>query len=189
MSRRQALVGELAAATYAAVVLGVVLAPALLLLTADRGGTAFTLQALDLLAASAVVGLPYAIVAQRRLRRQSTVTRGRTDVWLAAVQGLVVLSLAASLLLALMLHLSRSVQDVFADQEWSLLVLWAGGQVVAVVLAEVTERAAFHWLVREVRPGSASPADEPSPAGAAPARPADSRASPGDRTRPVEASD
>ena len=69
-----------------------------------------------------------------------------TDAWLAAVQALSVLALLSSLLLALMLLLAAPLQVVLADSELLLVALWAGGQLLAVALAEVTERASFRWL-------------------------------------------
>ena len=144
-SRR--LVAEAAAAGYALAVLAVVVAPAVVLVLAGAGGgLGVTRQGLDLTVTSAVVGLGYAVVALRRLRRQGTAERSRTDAWLAAAQALSVLALLSSLLLALLLLLAAPLQVVLADQEIPLVALWAGGQLLAVALAEVTERASFRWL-------------------------------------------
>lgn len=144
-SRR--LLAEAAAGGYALAVLVVVVAPAVVLVLAGaRGGLGVTGQGLDLTAASALVGLAYAAVALRRLRRQGSPERSRTDAWLAAAQALSVLALLSSLLLAVMLLLAAPLQVLLADAEKPLVALWAGGQLLAVGLAELTERASFRWL-------------------------------------------
>ena len=144
-SRR--LVAEAAAAAYALAVLVVVVAPAaVLVLAGARGGLGVTRQGFDLTVTSGLVGSAYAAVALRRLRRQETAERSRTDAWLAAAQALSVLALLSSLLLALMLLLAAPLQVVLADSELPLVALWAGGQLLAVAVAEVTERASFRWL-------------------------------------------
>lgn len=147
---RRRVVREGAAAGYALVALGVVVAPALVLSdAAARGGIAPSLQALDLVVLSAAVGAGYAVVAYRRLRRQSTETRSRANVWIAAAHALVTLALLASVLLAVVLHGLGPFRAPLAAQETTLLLLWAGVHLVAVVAAEGTERFVFRWLTAE----------------------------------------
>lgn len=157
MTRRR-LLTEAAAAAYALAVVAVVVAPAVVLVLAGaRGGLGVTRQGFDLTVASGLVGLAYAVVALRRLRRQGTPERSRTDAWLAAAQALSVLALLSSLLLALMLLLAAPLQVVLADAELPLVALWVGGQLLAVGLAELTERASFRWLAA----GRASSSPDP----------------------------
>ncbi|MGY1824881.1 hypothetical protein [Blastococcus sp. SYSU DS0541] len=156
-------VREGAAALYGLAALAVVVAPALIIdSTATGGGVAPTWQALDLLAVSAVLGLGYGIVCFRRLRRQSTETRSRPNAWIAAGHALVALALLSSLLLAVVLHELGSLQAPLAGQEWSLLALWGGVQLVAIVVAEAVERGVFRWLVGPERRAQAA-----APGGAA----------------------
>lgn len=139
---REGLVG-----VYALAAFGVVVAPALVLWnSAARGGIAPSLQALDLVVVSTVVGLGYAVVAYRRLRRQSTETRSRANTWIAAVHALVVLALLASALLAVVLHGLGIFRAPLAEEETPLLLLWALVHVAAVAVAEGVERAVFRWL-------------------------------------------
>jgi hypothetical protein len=147
--RKRRVFGRVTAVVYAAAVAAVVVAPAVvLLLAADGGGITSTLQGFDLVLVSSLVGLPYAVLAHRRVRRQSTAARSRIDVWIAALHALVVLALMASLLLALVLLLLAPHQEPIADLELPLILVWAGVQLVAVGLAEVTDRAVFRWLAR-----------------------------------------
>ena len=154
-------VREGAAAAYGLAALGVVVAPALILdSTAAGGGVAPTWQALDLLAVSALLGLGYGIVCYRRLRRQSTLTRSRPNAWIAAVHALVALALLSSVLLAVVLHQLGSLQAPLAGQEWTLLLLWGGVQLVAIAVAEAVERGVFRWLTApERRVAAGDPAD------------------------------
>lgn len=153
-------VREGAAALYGLAALAVVVAPALIIdSTATGGGVAPSWQALDLVAVSAVLGLGYGVVCSRRLRRQSTETRSRANAWIAAVHALVALALLSSLLLAVVLHELGSLQAPLAGQEWSLLTLWGGVQLVAIVVAEAVERRVFRWLVRPEGRAQAGPPD------------------------------
>jgi hypothetical protein len=158
-------VREGAAAVYGAAAAAVVVAPALILdSTATGGGVAPSWQALDLLAVSAVVGLGYGVVCYRRLRRQSTMTRSRPNVWIAAVHALVALALLSSVLLAVVLHELGSMQAPLAGQEWTLLALWGGVQLVAVAVAEGVERGVFRWLTSPERRALAGHGERPVPA-------------------------
>ncbi len=158
-------VREGAAAGYGVVAVVVVVAPALIIdSTATGGGVAPSWQALDLLAVSAVLGLGYGILCYRRLRRQSTMTRSRPNVWIAAMHALVALALLSSVLLAVVLHQLGSLQAPLAGQEWSLLVLWGGVQAGAIAAAEVVERGVFRWLTSPERRAAAGHGRRPMPA-------------------------
>ena len=160
-------VREGTAVAYGLAALAVVVAPALIIGSAAAGGgVAPTWQALDLLAVSGVLGVGYGVVCARRLRRQSTLTRSRADVWIAAVHALIALALLSSVLLAVVLHELGSLQAPLAGQEWTLLLLWGGLQLVAVVVAEAVERAVFRWLTRPERVASAGGAGTPPEAAA-----------------------
>lgn len=163
--RVEGVVREGAAAVYAAVAFGVVVAPALILdSTARGGGVAPSWQALDLLAVSAVLGLAYAVVCYRRLRRQATMTRSRPNVWIAAANALVALGLLSSVLLAVVLHELGSMQAPLAGQEWTLLALWGGVQAGAIAIAEAVERGVFRWLTAPERRAAAGHGQPPVPA-------------------------
>ena len=144
---RRRAVSEVSAAAYAIGAFVVVVAPAVVLRdSAARGGIAPSLQALDLLVTSSAVGLAYAVVAYRRLRRQSTQTRSRANTWIAAAHALVALALLASVLLAVVLHGLGAFRAPLAQQETPLLLLWALTHLAAVAAAEGVERAVFRWL-------------------------------------------
>jgi hypothetical protein len=163
--RAAGAVREGTAVAYGLAAAGVVVAPALIIdSTAAGGGVAPTWQALDLLAVSAVLGVGYGIVCFRRLRRQSTMTRSRADVWIAAGHALVALALLSSVLLAVVLHQLGSLQAPLAGQEWTLLLLWGGVQLLAVVAAEAVERGVFRWLTSPERRATAGSGQRPLPA-------------------------
>lgn len=158
-------VREGAAALYGLAALGVVVAPALIIdSTATGGGVAPSWQALDLLAVSAVLGLGYGIVGYRRLRRQSTMTRSRPNVWIAAVHALMALALLSSVLLAVVLHALGNMQAPLAGQEWTLLALWGVVQLLAIAVAEAVELAVFRWLTSPERRAAAGHGARPVPA-------------------------
>ena len=78
----------------------------------------------------------------------------RADMWIAAFDALVVLALAATLLPAVVLWGFADEHASIADRGYPVVALWAGVQLVAVALAEVTGRAVFWWL----EPHDADPA-------------------------------
>ena len=158
-------VREGTAAAYGVAAAALVAAPAAILdSTAAGGGVAPTWQALDLLAVSVVLGMGYGVVSFRRLRRQATMTRSRPNVWIAALHALVALALLSSLLLAAVLHQLGSLQAPLAGQEWTLLVLWGGVQVLAIAAAEGVERGVFRWLTSPERRAAAGHGERPVPA-------------------------
>jgi sterol desaturase/sphingolipid hydroxylase (fatty acid hydroxylase superfamily) len=82
----------------------------------------------------------------RRLRDEERVAVRRADLWIAAVDALVVLALSATLLLIAILHGFAGEHATLADRGFPVMALWAGIQIVAVVLAELTGRIVFWWL-------------------------------------------
>ena len=168
MSRRvraRQTVREGAAAFYGLAALGVVVAPALIMdWTATGGGVAPSWQAWDLVAVSGVLGLGYGVRCYRRLRRQSTMTRSRPNVWIAAMHALVALALLSSVLLAVVLHQLGDMQAPLAGQEWTLLALWGVVQLLAIAVAEAVELAVFRWLTGPERRVAAGHGARPVPA-------------------------
>ena len=131
---------------YAIIDFVVILAPALAFkLASDRGGLGDT-KGMDLVVASAVLGSVHAVVAGRRLRREEHTATRRADIWIAAVDALVVLALAATLLPAVVLWGFAEEHASIANRGHPVVALWAGTQLVAIVLAELTGRAVFRWL-------------------------------------------
>ena len=144
MSRR--LVDEIGPPVYAALDFTVILAPSIAAkLASDRGGMGDT-EGIDLIAASFVLGIAHALVAWSRLRFEKRVAVRRADMWIAAVDALVVLALGATLLLVAILYGFADEHASLADRGYPVVVLWAGIQVAAIALAEVTARVVFRWL-------------------------------------------
>lgn len=143
MSRR---FDAIAPPVYAAVDFAVIVAPALAFkLASDRGGLGDA-KGMDLVVASAVLGAVHAIIAGSRLWVEEHVAVRRADMWIAAVDALVVLALAATLLPAVVLWGFADEHASIAHRGYPIVVLWAGVQLVAVALAEVTGRVVFWWL-------------------------------------------
>jgi hypothetical protein len=168
VSRRHGL--EVAGvAVYAIVDWLVIMAPALAIeFAGDRGGLGDT-EGLDLLGASAVIATIHAIVAARRLRDEERMAVRRADVWIASIDALVVLALATTLLVLVGLVSFPDEHAALANRGYPVVLLWAGLQIVAVVLAEVTGRLVFRWLEpREVvTDDAAGDPDESAPRQAA----------------------
>lgn len=143
---RRQLVDAIAPPLYAAIDFLVILAPALAVkLAADRGGMGDT-KGLDLLVASAVLGGVHAVVAGGRLLSEERTAVRRADMWIAAVDALVVLTLAATILPIVVLWGFADEHASIANQGFPVVALWGGVQLVAVVLAETTGRVVFRWL-------------------------------------------
>jgi hypothetical protein len=143
---RHQLADAIAPPIYAAVDFLVILAPALAVKVAsDRGGMGDT-RGLDLLIASALLGAAHAVVAGSRLRSEERTAVRRADMWIAAVDALVVLTLAATILPVVVLWGFADEHASLANRGYPVVVLWAGVQFVAVVLAETAGRVAFWWL-------------------------------------------
>lgn len=131
---------------YAVVDFIVIIAPALAFkLASDRGGLGDT-KGMDLVVASALLGSVHAVIAGRRLRWEEHTAERRADIWIAAIDALVVLALAATLLPAVVLWGFAEEHASIANRGYPVVVLWTGTQLVAVALAELTGRAVFRWL-------------------------------------------
>jgi hypothetical protein len=131
---------------YALVDWLVIMAPSLAIkVAADRGGMG-TSTGLDLIIASAVVATPHALIAARRLRAEERLAVRRTDVWIAAVDALVVLALATTSLVLVIFVGFAEEHAILAERGFPVVALWVGLQLVAVALAELTARRVFRWL-------------------------------------------
>jgi hypothetical protein len=119
----------------------VLVAPALLLNTEVLDAGAGSLDD-DILAASVLVGAGHAVLAWRRLRAEPQ----RTSRLIAALNGLVVLALVASLLLLAVLVKFPDEHLTLDQREAPLVVMWAGIQLVAVGLAEAAARGTYRWI-------------------------------------------
>lgn len=138
----------LAALGYAAVDVAVVMAPSLVLaLAANKGGLEDS-HGIDLVVASAAVGVPHAAVAFRRLVAERRSAKAALDVWVAAVDALAVLGVGSTLLLIVVLGGFADAHAVLVNRGWSVVWLWLGVQLIAVGLAELTARLTFRWLER-----------------------------------------
>jgi hypothetical protein len=143
---RRSTIERWAPPLYAVVDLLVIMAPSIALkLTADRGGMGET-TGLDLVVTSLVIGLVHARLAGRRLLDEERMAVRPADVWIAAVDALVVLAVGATVLLIAVLHAFVDDHAALANRGYPVFVLWAGVQLVAVALAEGTARAVFWWL-------------------------------------------
>lgn len=146
---RRHLVDHVAPPIYAAVDFAAIMAPALYLkVAADRAGLGEA-QGVDLLLASAVIGTVHAVLAWSRLRSEKRIARRRADLWIAAIDALVVLALGATLLLIAVLHGFFAEHASLADRGYPVVALWIGIQLVAVTAAEATGWFVFWWLEPE----------------------------------------
>jgi hypothetical protein len=131
---------------YALVDWVVIMAPSLAIkVAADRGGMG-TSTGLDLIIASAVVATPHALIAARRLQVEERLAVRRADVWIAAVDALVVLALATTSLVLVIFVGFAEEHALLAERGFPVVALWVGLQLVAVGLAELTGRFVFWWL-------------------------------------------
>jgi hypothetical protein len=143
---RRQLVDAIAPPVYAVIDLLVVIAPAIAIkIASDRGGMGDA-KGLDLLAASTLLGLIHALIAGRRLRSEERTAVRRADMWIAAVDALVVLTLAATVLPVVVLWGFSEEHASIARRGFPVVALWVGVQLVAIALAEVTGRVVFWWL-------------------------------------------
>lgn len=141
---------RVAAASYAAVDLGVLMAPSLVLAFAAHKGGLPDWHGMDLVVASAMVGAVHAAIAFRRLVHEGRTAVRRSDVWIAAADALVVLALGATVLLIVVLGGFANEHAVLVNRGWAVVWLWVGVQVTAIALAEASGRFVFRWLERAV---------------------------------------
>ena len=137
---------EVAAITYAVVDAAVIMAPSIVLAVSARQGGLPGSHGLDLVAASLVIAVVDGVIAYGRLRGETRVAERRADVWIAALDSLVVLALGATLLMIAILGGFAEEHATIINEGWPVLALWVGVLLVAVTLAEVTGRVVFRWL-------------------------------------------
>ena len=143
---RRQVVDAIAPPVYGAIDFLVIFAPAVALkIASDRGGMGDT-KGLDLVVAGTVLGVTHAVVAGSRLRSEERTAVRRADMWIAAIDALVVLTLAATVLPVVVLWGFADEHASIANRGYPVVALWAGVQFVAVVLAEITGRVVFRWL-------------------------------------------
>ena len=142
---RQSLL-RVAIVAYAFVDWLVIMAPSLAVkLAADRGGLGDS-KGLDLIFASLAIATPHAVIAGRRLRYEERTAVWRADIWIAAIDALVVLALSTTLLILVVLAVFAEEHAAIANRGFPIVVLWIGLQLVAVALSEATGRFVFWWL-------------------------------------------
>ena len=143
---RRQLVDRIAPPIYGAIDFAVIMTPAFAMKVAsDRGGMGDA-DGLDLLIASALLGVVHAGIASARLRHEEHTAVRRADMWIAAVDALVVLALAATVLPLAVLWGWADEHASIANHGYPVVLLWAGVQVTAVVVAEIIGRVVFWWL-------------------------------------------
>jgi len=131
---------------YGVIDLLVILAPAVTVkFASDRGGLGDT-NGVDLLLASMVIGGLHATIASSRLHSEERIALRRADMWIAAADALVVLTLAASILPIVVLWGFADEHASMANGGYPVVALWTGITLVAVILAECTGRVVFWWL-------------------------------------------
>lgn len=136
-----------ALAAYAGADFAVILAPALVVYSAGRrGGGLAPAHGSDLLVAGTLLGALHAALAWRWLRAHHRSAVRWVDAWIAAVNALVLLALAATLLLVAVLVGFAEQHAVLASRGHPVVALWIGVQFVAVMLAAATGRQVFRWL-------------------------------------------
>jgi hypothetical protein len=143
---RRQLVDRIAPPIYGAVDFAVILTPAFSMkIASDHGGMGDT-DGLDLIVASTLLGAVHAVIASARLRSEERIAVRRADMWIAAMDALVVLTLAATVLPLAVLWGFADEHASIANHGYPVVALWAGVQLVAVALAEATGRVVFWWL-------------------------------------------
>lgn len=143
---RRATVDRVAPPIYAALDFAVIVAPSLAVkAAADRGGMGGT-QGMDLVVASTLLGAGHGVLAWSRLRSEERTAVRRGDLWIAAVDSLVVLALGATLPIIAVLYGFADEHASLADLGYPVVALWAGLQLLAVGAAEATGRLVFWWL-------------------------------------------
>jgi hypothetical protein len=100
----------------------------------------------DILVATVAVGALQTLLVLSRLRQDRWTSTSRARVFIASLDGLVVLALSASLLLLVILLWFPDEHVTLASRGFPVTTLWAGIQAVAVLLAEVTARLVLRWL-------------------------------------------
>jgi hypothetical protein len=107
----------------------------------------------DILVASLAVAAFNAAVSWERLLYEERAARERLHVWIASLNALVALALGATVLVVFVLLFFPDEHASLADRGFPVIILWAGTQLVAVLLAEATARLCFGYL----EPGAPRP--------------------------------
>lgn len=137
--------------TFSSLHVMVAMLPATVLaVAADKGGLPDA-HGVDLLLASAVVGVAHAVVVRRRLL--SELREGTTflDAMLAEFNALVVLAVAATGLFFVVLGGLASEHSAMVNQGWPVIGLWVSVLLGAVVVAELVRTGVLRWLAAEDR--------------------------------------
>ena len=144
-------IDRIAPPVYAVIDFAVIMAPSIAIKqAADKGGMGDT-PGFDLVIGSLLVGSVHAVIAGRRLQSEERIAVRRLDMWIAALNAIVVLGLLATLLLVAILRSFADEHSSLANRNYPVLALWMGVQILAVVCAEVTGRVVFWWLEPERR--------------------------------------
>jgi hypothetical protein len=143
---------EVAAVAYGVVDAALIMAPSVVLATSAHQGGLPGSHGLDLVAASAVIATVDGVLAWARLRGETRTATRRADVWIAAVDSLVVLALGATLLMIAVLGGFAEEHAAIINEGWPVLALWVGVLLVAVTLSELAGRAVFRWLEPTTEP-------------------------------------
>jgi len=134
---------------YAVIDFAVIMAPSIAIKqAADKGGMGDT-PGTDLVIGSLLIAFVHAVIAGRRLQSEERVALRRLDLWISALNAIVVLALLATLLLVVILRGFADEHSSLANRNYPVLALWMGVQVLAVACAELTGRFVFWWLEPE----------------------------------------
>jgi hypothetical protein len=153
------------AAVFAVVDFLVVMAPAVVLAAAAQQGGLPDSHGLDLLVASAILGAIHAVIVWRRLRDETRHAHRVVDVWISEFDALVVLALGATMLLVIVLGGLAEQHAVLVNNGWPVIALWAGVQLTAIAISELTGRLLFWWLEDRAASGETNPRAASTPAG------------------------
>jgi hypothetical protein len=139
-------VAQLLAVVYAFVAAGVVIAPAVAVRTTGARAGIEGEYDIDLLVASTLIGGFQGFIAWRRLVDEERMAARAVDVWISSIDALVVLAFCSTFLIAGVLLGFTGVHALLAQRGAPVVLLWAGVQLVAVVLAELTGRGVYNLL-------------------------------------------
>jgi Kef-type K+ transport system membrane component KefB len=131
---------------FAAIDFLVVIAPSVVLAVTARQGGLPQSHGYDLVIASSLIGAIHAAIVWSRLRDETRHAHRVIDVWISEFDSLVVLALGATMLLLFVLGGFAEQHAVMVNNGWPVIALWAGVQVTAVLISEVTGRLLFRWL-------------------------------------------
>lgn len=146
MTRGRRAASGAAATAYAVLTFAAIVGPAVVIrLAAVRNGVEGA-AGLDLVVGSALVGVVHAVRMWRRLHATHATPALLRTRWLAELNALVVLGLAATLLITTILTGFASFHAGLAADGYPVVALWIGVQVVAVALSELAGCGMYRWL-------------------------------------------